>query len=38
MFGPADDVPGAPPLAVISYGFWESALAAIPRLLEEQYG
>jgi predicted permease len=24
-FGPADDVPGAPPVAVLSYGFWQSA-------------
>jgi len=24
-FGPADDVPGAPPAAVLSYGFWQSA-------------
>src|SRR5579863_5782624 len=23
-FGPADDVPGAPPAAVLSYGFWQS--------------
>ena len=24
-FGPADDMPGAPPVAVLSYGFWQSA-------------
>jgi predicted permease len=29
-FGPADDVPGAPPVAVLSYGFWQSAFGGDP--------
>jgi predicted permease len=29
-FRPADDVPGAPPVAVLSYGFWQSAFGGDP--------
>ena len=29
-FSPADDVPGAPPSAVLSYGFWQSAFGGDP--------
>lgn len=29
-FGPSDDSPGAPPVAVLSYGYWQSAFASDP--------
>lgn len=29
-FGPADDMPGAPPVAVLSYGFWRGAFGGDP--------
>ena len=29
-FGPSDDTPGAPPVAVLSYGYWQSAFGGDP--------
>src|SRR5207302_1891797 len=30
---PSDDTPGAPPLAVLSYGFWQSSFGADPAVV-----
>jgi predicted permease len=30
-FGPSDDIPGAPPVAVLAYGFWQSAFGGDPE-------
>ena len=30
-FGPSDDTPAAPPVAVLSYGFWQSAFGGDPE-------
>jgi predicted permease len=30
VFGPSDDMPGAPPVAVLSYGYWQSAFGGDP--------
>lgn len=32
-FGPADDVPGAPAVAIISYGYWRERFALDPSVL-----
>ena len=32
LLGPADDRPGAPPVAVISYGYWERQFARDPEV------
>ena len=31
--GPSDDKPGAPPVAVLSYGYWQRAFGADPRVV-----
>ena len=36
MLQPADDVPGAPAVAVVSYGFWSRTLAADPGIVGRQ--
>jgi len=33
LFGPADDVPGGPPVAVISYGYWQSRFGGAPDVV-----
>lgn len=33
---PADDAPGAPPVVVVSYGFWTRRLAADPEIVGRQ--
>ena len=33
LFTPSDDTPGAPPVAVLSYGYWQTAFAADPAVV-----
>ena len=33
LFNPADDTPGAPPVAVLSYGYWQTAFGADPAVV-----
>jgi predicted permease len=33
LFTPSDDTPGAPPVAVLSYGYWQTAFGANPAVV-----
>ena len=33
LFGPPDDVAGAPPVAVLGYGYWQSAFGGDPKVV-----